>query len=173
MDIQHIFNTEDIFTNIFLQSNINIIHNLIFINRITHKYCLDTNLWKDKFRYDQLSCPSKNPLTLIEWLKIYHDEDVKLFTSHPFVRYHYTSRNFIDRDDCNKLAGAIIWKVSSLMTYYHRKSFNIYIKIPQGKQLIFKLLSEVGIPNYHYKQSNLITFHISKNKYTISFSCIN
>lgn len=170
MNIQEILIIEDIFTNIFLRSNIHVIHNLIFINKTFHKYCLDLNLWKNKFKRDNLFWINDiYPRKLIERLKEYHDQKATVSIS------EMDHDSFVSYGDCDKLAYVILNTALVELSINSNEYHNIYVKIPHGKQLIFNLLGEIY--NRNYRKCNVITLHtyknMYKNNYQISFRQLN
>lgn len=146
----NIFAIKDIFTNIFLQSDIKTIHHLIILNKQINAYCHDTYLLNCKLLYNKMVLlPFGN---FIEWYKIYCDGIVRKLPGH-------------DYDKCMKYA-KIILKTAEIESKIHAQAYNVHVRLPTGKSLLIYELLNLNMKN----KCNTITFYINAHK--ISFAMV-
>lgn len=142
----------DIFTNIFLHSDIQTIQSLIFVCKQLHHY-YDNYLLTSKLLHDHMEVLPFN--TFLEWSKIYHDGMIRKL-------------KIYSNDYCNSLIKQAknILKTAEIESIIHKKQYNVHVRIPTGQsQLIYQLL-EINMKN----KCNTITFHVDTN--IISFGMI-
>ena len=146
---------QDIFTNIFLQSDIYTVHRLCQLSKTIDQYLTDY-LWQLKFSYDRLN-NNDTPTSLTKWLKLYHVERVK--------KYNFTNYNKYEKEAYLIVHTALVELEIPALNGIYPKCIDIYIKIPIAvKQLIYELLPH----QLNFKYFNVITFHLSKYEYKMS-----
>lgn len=151
---------QDIFTNLFLQADIKTTCNLRILSKQTLEYC-DKHLLMSKL----------NTAALFEsfqsWLKIYHDDNAKQYTSKYFYnrakwdKSKYNNNQALYNDDQSKYYDDCIINAQNMIIKQKNNGMDIYVRISIKNHLIYKLLN-IDRSNY-----NTITFHIELNK--ISF----
>ena len=155
---------QDIFTNLFLQSDIFTIHRLCQLSKEILKYCQSSYLWSLKCSYDDLTLKEKE-VSLLTWFKKYHDHRALKYHDEQFKNYP----NF-HFDASKKKSYCIIQTALIELEKSLNDDIQIYIKIPIAiKQLLFNLLPKKIKPKYF----NVITLHIKKDNYKMSFRQLN
>jgi hypothetical protein len=151
---------QDVFTNLFIHADIKTACNLRMLSKQTLSYC-DKYVLMSKLKYETLFESFQS------WLKIYHDDYAKQYTSKFFSnkakwntsKYH--NNQALYNDDQAKYYDDCIINAQDMIMHQKNKGTDIYVRVSIKNHLIYKLLN-IDRSNY-----NTITFHTKLNK--ISF----